>query len=136
MQFFPGQALHRYQSLVWMWSLLPLVVVACALFTVRGYRIEGHALLIDRLLWATRIPLNGLLTVSIEPRAMRGSVRTCGNGGLFSFTGLYWNRNLGHYRAFVTDLNHTVVLRFVTRTVVVSPDRPEEFVRELGVESH
>jgi hypothetical protein len=55
---------------------------------------------------------------------------------MFSFSGLYWNRNLGHYRAFVTDLNHTVVLRFVTRTLVVSPDRPEEFVRELGVESH
>lgn len=36
-----------------------------------------------------------------SPEAIRGSVRTWGNGGFFSFTGLFWNRELGNYRAFM-----------------------------------
>ncbi len=63
---------------------------------------------------------------------MRTCLRTCGNGGMFSFTGWYWSRPLGHFRAFVTDLNRTVVLRFADRTLVVSPEHPEEFVREIS----
>ncbi len=46
---------------------------------------------------------------------MRGSLRLFGNGGMFSITGLYRNRALGNYRAFVTDLKKTVVLRFMKR---------------------
>lgn len=62
---------------------------------------------------------------------MRGSLRLCGNGGMFSFTGWYRNRALGVYRAFVTDLKSTVVLKFAKRTIVVSPERPEEFAAEI-----
>lgn len=43
----------------------------------------------------------------------------------------YWSRGLGHFRAFVTDLKRVVVLRFERRTVVVSPDQPEGFVRAI-----
>jgi hypothetical protein len=60
---------------------------------------------------------------------MTGAIRTCGNGGLFSFTGWYWSRELRGHRAFVTDFNRTVVLRFKSRTIVVSPDDPEAFVK-------
>ncbi len=63
---------------------------------------------------------------------MSKSLRTCGNGGFFSFTGFYRNKALGAYRAYVTDLHQTVVLRYSDRTVVVSPESPEEFARELA----
>lgn len=62
---------------------------------------------------------------------MRASLRTFGNGGGFSFTGRYWNKRLGSYRAFVTNPARSVVLRWQDRTVVVSPASPEEFVREV-----
>jgi len=62
---------------------------------------------------------------------MRWGIR-CGNGGFFSFTGLFYNRKLGFHRAFVTDHIRTVVLRFPHRTVVVSPADPEAFVRDLA----
>jgi hypothetical protein len=77
------------------------------------------------------LPLAGLKSAEVMPRAMSGSLRICGNGGAFSFTGWFRNKPLGYYRAFVTDLNRTVVLRFEKRTVVVSPAEPEEFVRKL-----
>jgi hypothetical protein len=86
---------------------------------------------VHRPLWNTRLPLIGLTEARFEPRAMHGSIRTFGNGGLFAFVGFYRNRTLGNYRAYVTDPARTVVLRFIDRTTVLSPDLPEEFVREL-----
>jgi len=38
---------------------------------------------------------------------------------------------LGGYRAYVTDLNRTVVLRFWHRMVVISPGDPDNFVNDL-----
>jgi len=115
-------------------GLLPLaLVIGCALFTIRGYALTPDTLLIHRLLWSTRVSLAELLSAEYLPGAMRGSIRTCGNGGFFSVTGLYWSRLLGSYRAFVTDLQRTVVLRFPGRTLVLSPESPEEFVRVVSM---
>jgi len=117
----------------WRWiALLPLFVLALgALFTIRGYTVVADAILIHRLFWTSRLPLTGLESAEFTPDAMRRSLRTFGNGGLFSFTGFYRNKALGAYRAFVTDLHRTVVLRFRARTVVVSPSVPEEFVQDI-----
>jgi hypothetical protein len=115
---------------VWIALLMLLMPLGAAFFTVRSYAFDGPVLVIERLLWTTRVPLQGLLSATAEERGMSGSIRTCGNGGMFSFTGWYWSRRLGAYRAYVTDLRRPVVLRMADRTVVVSPDRPEEFARD------
>ena len=112
---------------------LPVLLMAgCLPFVVRSYAITEDAILIRRLWWTTRLDRMTLKSAEVVPDAMRGSIRTCGNGGGFSITGWYWSKRLGAYRAFVTDLNRTVVLRLGKRTVVLSPDEPAEFVRELG----
>lgn len=113
-------------------GLVPLAAVgAGALFTIRGYTVTSDAILVHRLFWATRLPLADLRSARFEPNAMRGSLRTLGNGGLFSFTGFFRNRTLGSYRAFVTNPRRTVVLGYPRRAVVVSPARPEEFIQDL-----
>lgn len=112
--------------------LLPVgVIPICALSVVRGYTVASGTLEIHRLLWTTRVSLEDLRDIRVEPDAMRGSLRLFGNGGLFSFTGWFRNRKLGVYRAFVTDTHRTVVLRSSKRTVVVSPADPEAFVRDV-----
>lgn len=108
-----------------------LMIPACALFIVRGYTITPDAILIHRPFRDTRLPLAGLESATSKPNAMRGSIRTFGNGGFYSITGWYWSKSLRSYRAFVTDLNRTVVLRYRDRTVLVSPDDPDGFVCEL-----
>ncbi len=115
----------------WLGLLPPVLVGASALFCIRGYALDGGTLLIRRLLWTTRISLSGLQSAALVPKAMNGSLRTCGNGGLFSFTGWYWNRSLGSYRAWVTDLPNTVVLRVGDRTLVLSPEPAEAFVKDI-----
>lgn len=114
-------------------AALPLLILAVTVpFLIRDYAIEPRELLIRRLLWTTRVPLAELQSAEFQPKAMRGSLRLCGNGGLFSITGWYRSRTLGNYRAFVTELNSTVVLRFAKRTIVISPENPEQFVVEIS----
>ncbi len=113
-------------------EVLPFAVMGgAALFMVRGYAITPDAILVKRLFWDTRLPRAGLESATFSPEAVRGSIRTWGNGGFYSFTGMFWNRELGNYRSFVTDHARIVVLRYEGRTVVVSPGEPEEFVLEL-----
>jgi hypothetical protein len=115
-------------------SLLPLVILfGAALFTIRGYSITSDLILVHRLLWSTPLPRAGLESARIEPKAMWWSIRTFGNGGAFSFTGFYYNKRLGSYRAYVTDLRRTVVLRYANRRVVLSPAAPEDFVYDLAL---
>lgn len=116
------------------WSLFvaPLGLLAgCLLFVVRGYRPTPSALYVRRLLWETRVPLDGLHTARLEPGAPSKVLRVCGNGGLFSFSGWFWSRSLGRFRLFANDLRQPVVLRFADRAVVVHPARPEAFVERL-----
>jgi len=114
-------------------AFLPLaLVIGSAPFTIRGYSITSEAIMVHRLFWTTQLPIAGLQSVRFNPEAMSGSIRTFGNGGMFSFTGFFRNKLLGSYRAFVTDPHRTVVLHYVSRTIVISPATPEEFVRDLG----
>jgi hypothetical protein len=109
----------------------PLVILGGVLFVVRGYQLAPGELRVHRLLWATRIDLAGLDRAAADPSAMDGSLRIFGNGGLYAVTGLFQNRTLGRYRAFVTDKRRSVVLHFPDRTVVVSPEDPFSFLHQL-----
>jgi hypothetical protein len=88
---------------------------------------------VHRLLWSTALPRVGLESAQVELDAMRGSIRTFGNGGAFSFTGFYYNKRLRSYRAYVTAPRRTVILRYATHRVVLSPGAPEDFVSDLSL---
>ncbi len=114
--------------IVW---LTPLIWFIAALFTVRGYRIGNNQLNIRRLLWETKIDLSNLKRVEFNPQAIQSSVRTFGNGGLFSFSGFFKNSNLGTYRHYSTNYQNAVVLYFDSKTIVITPDNPENFVSAI-----
>jgi hypothetical protein len=124
---FPAEGGGHYRFLA---SLPVLIVVLAALLAIRGYRIDGTDLRIRRLFWSTRVPMTGLISAEAREHAMRGSIRLAGNGGMYSFSGWWWSKGLGRFRAFVTDLQRTVILRMPERTIVVSPGDPERFAAE------
>jgi hypothetical protein len=109
----------------------PAVGMFAALFVVVGYELGERELRVARLLWATRVPLDGLSRAYFSPEAMRRSIRVFGNGGLFAITGVYSNRVLGRYRAFVTDPHRAVVLSLPRRVVVISPAEPSRFLETV-----
>ena len=108
---------------------LTLVLSAC--WMIRGYVLSGESLLIQRLGWQSRLDLTGLVSAEADPEAMAKSLRTFGNGGLFCFCGRFRNTKLGAYRAYATDPKRSVVLKFQNQTVVVTPDRPDDFVASI-----
>ena len=118
-------------SLLFAAPLCLLIGIGAALFTIRGYTVTRDELHIQRLFWKTRIPLKNLKSAQINPEAFRKCIRTCGNGGLFSFSGFYYSKSVGHFRALVTDLANPVVLRFEKRTLVISPSEPEAFLQNI-----
>ncbi|MGD1906022.1 MAG: PH domain-containing protein [Leptolyngbyaceae cyanobacterium] len=120
---------------IWIGSMvvLPVVILGVTAFLgVWGYRIQGQTLYVQRLGWQSEIALEQLQSVEQVPAAMKGSIKTWGNGGLFGFVGRFRNATLGPYQAYATDLTRTVVLTFPDRKIVLSPEEPEQFVRTLS----
>jgi Bacterial PH domain len=125
----PAGFTHRFGLAV---ASVPLVVlVASVFFVVRGYTVDRELLSVKRLVTSTRVPLLGLTKVWADPSVCRGSLRVFGNGGLFSFSGWFYNKRLGRYRLFATDLRSGVVLQYPDKVVVVSPATPQAFVQHL-----
>lgn len=121
-------------SIVWISCMIvmPLsILLIGAFFIIRRYDLTEDTLLIRRLGWSSKLGLSTLVSAAIDPNAMANSIRTFGNGGLFCFAGLFYNKKLGSYRAFATDPKRAVVLKFSDRTVVVTPDDPEAFVASI-----
>ncbi|MEW5248794.1 PH domain-containing protein [Microbulbifer sp. 2201CG32-9] len=112
-------------------ALPPAILVLGALFAIRGYAIQNNTLTILRPGWKTRIPLQGLVETRVDPQAMKGATRLFGNNGLFGYIGLFQSDRLGRFRAFATDPDKAVVLRFTGRTLVITPDKPERLVEIL-----
>jgi hypothetical protein len=111
------------------------ILAGVALFSVIGYRVENGRVIIQRLGWTTALDLNDLVRVEILPFATAGSLRTFGIGGLFSYSGMFSNEQLGIYQSYVTNPENTVVLYFETRrTAVVSPDDPKTFAMAVDEE--
>ena len=108
-----------------------LIPLGALPFIIRGYVVTKDGIIIKRLWWNTVLPFAEMRSVEVEPLALCHSFRTCGNGGLYSFTGCYWSTHLGHVRAYVTDLNRTVIVHMQHRTAVLSPDDPEAFARAV-----
>ena len=111
---------------------LPVAALALGFLSmVSGYTLTATHLEVRRPLSSRAFPLAQLLGVAGDAQVFKGSVRLFGNGGLFSFTGLFWKRKLGCYRAFATDPARAVILKFRTGTIVVTPDDPQRFIVRL-----
>lgn len=107
------------------------LVIGTGAFAVFGYTIQDDEILIHRTGWSYRLDVSRLVRARAEPHVTLGSIRTFGNGGMYGFTGMFRNHVLGSYRAWMTNSVDTVVLEFEDRTVVISPEDPVAFVKEL-----
>jgi len=115
----------------WVVMVFGAILVGSYFFMVRGYRVEEGRLVIIRPGWEKSFDLCGLKNVRFDPEAMKWSWRIWGNGGLFGWIGLFRNRRLGRYKAYVSNRYRCVVLETTDRTLVVSPADAESFIQVL-----
>lgn len=114
---------------------LPIaIVVGAVFFVIRGYDVDlpARKLVVHRLGWTTTLDLAPLTGVEINPLAMKHALQVFGNGGLFCFAGRFWNKRLGFFRAYATDPERAVILRFPQRVIVVTPADPSRFERVVS----
>jgi hypothetical protein len=114
--------------------VLLALFVAVALVAVRGYRLELGVLRVDRPFWSSTYSLAGLRSAARDPKALSVfTVRGFGNNGFFALNGWRHIDPYGWCRVLATDPANAVVLQAAERTLIVTPDRPDEFVRQALV---
>ena len=126
-------AYYSPSSLSSLFVLPLLVIIFSAPTAVLKYTIENdNTLIIHRLFRTKTISLKGLISVSHDPNLFRQSVRIMGNGGFFSFTGIFRNSIIGQYRAFVMSPENIVILKIGNKTIAISPENPQKFVSDVS----
>jgi hypothetical protein len=98
---------------------------------IRGYEVTPRALYVLHIGWRSRVDLTGLQSVEVDPEAMHNAHMTFGGGSFGAFFRTFRNERLGHFRAFATDRDLALVLRFTGHTVVVTPADPEAMASSL-----
>ena len=120
-----------------LWLVFSTALVALTAYVTRamapkGYALNDVELLIDRDMKPIRIPLSSILGVSAaEDGLLRRSLRLMGTSGYYGYYGLFWNRKLGKYRAYVTRTKNLLALKTEKGIYVLSPDDPEDFTASI-----
>jgi len=108
------------------------IFVACWFASgIRNITLSGQTLLIKLTFWTTRFDLAGLRSAGVDAQALKGCRHTVGNGGFGAFHGWFSSERMGDFRAYATDTDRCVVLRWKTKCVVVSPKDTEYFIEEV-----
>lgn len=102
----------------WFLSLLSIV---------KGFDIENGHIVVHRPLWKNRIPFSS--GAEAFQKKMPTAIRLLGNGGLFSGSGWFWNKEIGVFHVFVTDPKKCVWVKTPKKTIVITPDDTEGFVK-------
>lgn len=114
-------------------------------FSPQGFHLESEGLVIDRLVSKVVIPYTDITCVRDEipcelgfssltfqkVNAPGSAVGLWSSQGLFGVYGTFWSKERGLFNIYVKNENAVCLQRSDDRLVVVSPDRPDEFVARL-----
>ncbi|MBT3983893.1 MAG: hypothetical protein HOE90_21230 [Bacteriovoracaceae bacterium] len=116
-------------------SLLSIsALIGCIPFSVRGYRVETNELVILRTFHRDFIPIGEITSIEKIERLPKFTLRVFGNGGLFSFSGNYWSKGIGHFKAYVTNFDNLVMVTAAQKKMLISPDQPDELIAQVQKE--
>jgi hypothetical protein len=121
---------------LWAHWISPFAIIAIigstSLWMIRRFELSDDAILVRRSFWTNRIPLEVVEAAEVDPDACKGAWKTIGNDGLFAMHGRFRSKRLGKFQAYVTDPKNSVVLKVEGETIVISPESPGSFVKELN----
>lgn len=118
--------------------VIPTIVLAVAIgvsyyCSIRSYEIADGKLIIQRPFDVVSVPIAGIQNAeAVDRKSLRWTVRTFGIGGLFSYTGEFWNKKFGSMTWYVTRMDKAVLITDArNKKIVVSPDDTNQFIRVL-----
>jgi len=112
-----------------------IVIISGFLYAVARYapkacRIDQDGISVVRRN-GKRILIPAQEILSIEPISrdcFRGGIRTCGVGGFFGSWGWFWSKQLGGFRAYVTNESLVLIRTAHQGPFVLSPDARDQFI--------
>lgn len=111
--------------------LLLLVMLACYLRAPVAYDYSSGVLTVQFRVGS--IQFGPVIDCNAFPEELPKTIRVWGNGGVFAGTGIYWNKQWGFFRAYVTTTNppNLVLVETTSKKVLVSPANVAGFVADL-----
>ena len=107
-----------------------LIVCVSYAFSPRSYSVSAREVMVRRLIGAVRLgQVRGARRVSRAD--LSGSLRLWASGGVFGYFGLYRSPGVGNCWWYLTDRSKTVLVTTDSKTALVSPTDPDEFLRLL-----
>ncbi len=99
---------------------------------LKSFTISDGALLVKRAFHTPRFELAGLKSAETSREPMKWASKIYGNDGLGAIAGSYRSKQWGKFKAYLTDANNAVVLRWADdRCVIVSPKHTQPFIHAL-----
>eukprot|EP01041_Mallomonas_annulata_P000231 gene231-416_t len=94
---------------------------------------DADALTIHRMVGPVSFPYSTIFSISmLSNKDMSGSIRTFGNGGLFGYTGKYYNSRLGKMTWYCTQRkNYILLILSDNKKIVITLDNPAGLLMEL-----
>jgi len=105
-------------------GFLMALIIFMFLYMPQKYIVSKEELIIKRIIGDFKVERKKILKVIHPDRSyLSFVVRVFGNGGLFGYTGYFWNKSFGKMHWFVTQRKNYVVIDMGTkRKIVLSPD--------------
>jgi hypothetical protein len=109
-----------------------LVVILCFAYSPQSYAVADGSIVVNRLIGNVRIPLDAVREVRLATADdFRGCLRLWGSGGLFGYCGIFQMPRLGKATWYLTNRNKAVIVITEGKTVLLSPDNVDDFVRSI-----
>lgn len=114
--------------------LLAIPAAAVAAVTVWGFAPAAYEVGNGQLCVRRHVFGSKTFAIQGQPKPLDRSalslatVRLLGSGGMFGWYGLFWRRDLGGFRAYVTNRSLLVAVSTDQGLVLVSPADPAQFV--------
>ena len=116
-------------------TIIPLALLMLLMYMLKpsALVLDGGSLTIMRLFKPVTIQLSDIaMARPLDASEVKGSLRTFGNGGLFGYFGKFYNSQFGHMTWYCTQRKNYVLLeKRDGKSIVLSPDDPTAFLREL-----
>ena len=119
-------------AVVFPMAILLLVLGLSYYYSVVKYEVLPDKIIVHRPFDKVVIPTPGIAATRLDKKDIRLSIRTFGIGGVFSYTGTFWNSKLGNMTWYVSKMDHAVLLVDARNNkTVISPGNPEKFIAAL-----
>lgn len=121
----------RFFTYLLIFAACVFVVLYAFCLQIRKVTVDDSALVIHRQIGKVRIPLNSITKVETKDE-IGLDLRLWGISFFFGHYGLFYNRSLGRYRAYVKNGDQMVVVHTPNRVHVFSCERRDELIAMLN----